>query len=101
MPLVPNRTLSLWNRYQIRPAFGAGLGVIRQSAVYAAVDNTVTLPAFTRVDGALFLSLGRGVRAQLNVENVLDTRYYGVSQGNNNIMPGAPRTVRVSLAAGR
>jgi catecholate siderophore receptor len=37
----------------------------------------------------------------VNVENLLDTRYYGASQGNNNIMPGAPRTVRVMLSASR
>jgi catecholate siderophore receptor len=98
VPLVPSRTLSLWNRYQLLPALGAGVGVIRQSAVFAAIDDAVTLPGFTRLDGALYLGLGHGVRAQVNVENLLDTRYYGVSQGNNNIMPGAPRTVRVSLA---
>ena len=38
-------------------------------------------------------------RAQLNVENLLDTRYYATSQGNNNIMPGASRTLRLSLSA--
>jgi catecholate siderophore receptor len=101
VPLVPRRTLSLWNRYQVAPALGAGVGVIRQSAVFAAIDDAVTLPGFTRVDGALYLALGRGVRAQVNVENLLDARYYGVSQGNNNIMPGAIRTVRVSLSTGR
>jgi hypothetical protein len=35
----------------------------------------------------------------LNVENLLGTRYSATSQGNNNIMPGATRTVRLSLAA--
>jgi outer membrane receptor for Fe3+-dicitrate len=37
-------------------------------------------------------------RAQVNVENLLDARYYGTSHGNNNIMPGAPRSIRASLA---
>jgi catecholate siderophore receptor len=36
---------------------------------------------------------------QANVDNVLDERYYATSHGNNNIMPGAPRTLRVSLTA--
>jgi catecholate siderophore receptor len=101
VPLVPNRTLSLWNRVQLLPTLGAGLGVVHQSDMYAAIDDAVTLPAFTRLDGALYVGLGRGVRAQVNVENLLDTRYYGASQGNNNIMPGAPRTVRVMLSASR
>ncbi len=95
--LVPHTTLSLWNRYQLLPALGVGLGVVRQTSMYAAVDNAVTLPAFTRADAATYLRLGRVVRAQVNVENVLDARYYATSQGNNNIMPGAPRTLRLSL----
>jgi catecholate siderophore receptor len=60
----------------------------------------VTLPAFTRLDAAAFVRLRGGVRAQVNLENVLDARYYATSHGNNNIMPGAPRTVRVTLATG-
>ncbi|HET9984300.1 MAG TPA: TonB-dependent siderophore receptor [Longimicrobiales bacterium] len=101
VPLVPRRTFSLWNRYQLLRPVGVGLGVVRQSAMYAAIDNTVTLPGFTRVDGALFLRLGPLLGAQLNVENLLDERYYPTSQGNNNIMPGAPRTLRISITTGR
>lgn len=100
VPLVPHHTLSLWNRYQLRRSTGVGLGVIHQAEMYAAIDNAVTLPAFTRVDGALFLGLVPRVRLQLNVENVLNRRYYATSHGNNNIMPGAPRTLRVSVTTG-
>jgi catecholate siderophore receptor len=99
VPLVPRATLSLWNRVRVSPIVGLGLGTVYQSRVYAAIDNSVTLPAFTRYDGALFVSLPRRTRAQLNVENLLGTRYYATSQGNDNIMPGATRTLRLSLAA--
>ena len=100
VPLVPRQTVSLWNRYQLVPAWGIGLGVIHQADMYSAIDNAVTLPGFTRVDGAVYFALGGHVRAQVNLENLLDERYYGTSHGNNNIMPGAPRTVRVSLTTG-
>ena len=100
VPLVPARQASLWNRVRVSRTLGLGLGVVRQGRMYAAVDNAVTLPAFTRYDAAAFLGLGRGVRAQLNVENLLDARYYATSHGNNNIMPGATRTVRLSLMTG-
>jgi catecholate siderophore receptor len=100
VPLVPRTTVSLWNKLQLSPMLGAGLGVVHQSAMYAAVDNTVTLPAFTRTDAALFLGLPGALRAQLNVENVLDVRYFATAQGNNNILPGAGRSVRFSLTAG-
>ena len=101
VPLVPRTTASLWNRYQLAPRLGAGLGVVHQAKMYAAIDNAVTLPAFTRLDGAAFVTLTRGVKAQLNVENLMNSRYYATSHGNNNIMPGAARTVRVSVSSSR
>ncbi|HJU68317.1 MAG TPA: TonB-dependent siderophore receptor [Gemmatimonadaceae bacterium] len=97
VPLVPRHTISLWNRYQLVPRLGVGAGVIHQTRMFAAIDNTVTLPGFTRVDAAAFLTLTESMRAQLNLENVLDERYYPTSHGNNNIAPGAPRSVRFSL----
>jgi catecholate siderophore receptor len=79
------------------PRTSLGFGVVHQGRRYAAIDNSVVLPAFTRLDAAAFLSLPRGLSAQLNVENLADTRFYATSHGNNNIMPGAPRTFRVTL----
>ena len=99
VPLVPHQTMSLWNRVQVAPALGLGLGIIRQSDMFAAIDNTVTLPGFTRADGAVFLRITPVLGAQVNVENLTDKRYYATSQGNNNIMPGAKRTLRISLTA--
>jgi len=94
--LVPHTTASLWNRYQVVTPLGLGLGVVHQTAAYAAVDNSVVLPGFTRLDGALYVTLRRGLTAQVNIENLLNVRYYPTSQGNNNIMPGAPRTLRIA-----
>jgi catecholate siderophore receptor len=99
LPLVPARTFSLWNRYALAHGLGFGLGVVHQSEMYAAIDNNVRLPAFTRVDAAVYMPVARGMRAQLNVENLFDERYYPTSHGNNNIIPGAPRTLRASIRA--
>ncbi|HEX6040537.1 TonB-dependent siderophore receptor [Longimicrobium sp.] len=101
VPLVPEQTFSLWNRWQVLPALGIGLGVIHQDDMFAAIDNTVTLPGFTRADGALFVRITDGLSAQVNVENLLDETYYATSHGNNNIMPGASRTLRLSLTTRR
>ena len=100
VPLVPAHSASLWNRVQVHPRVGLGVGVLHQADMWAAIDNTVTLPGFTRVDGAAFFDLRPRLRAQVNVENVFDASYYPTSHGNNNIMPGAPRTIRVSVTAG-
>jgi catecholate siderophore receptor len=99
VPLVPSRSISLWNKYSISKRIGAGVGGVHQSDVFAAIDNKVTLPAFTRFDGALFAGLGYGLRAQLNVENLFDVKYYPTSNGNNNISPGSPRAARFSVTA--
>lgn len=94
---VPPHSFSLWNRYDVTRRVGAAIGVIHTSDMFAATDNAVTLPAFTRVDGALFVTLAAKVAAQINIENVGNVRYYAFANGNNNITPGTPRAVRFSL----
>jgi catecholate siderophore receptor len=76
---------------------GLGVGVIHQDEMFAAIDNVVTLPSFTRADVGVFLRLNERVRAQVNVENVFDEKYFSTAHSNNNITPGAPRTVVAGL----
>ncbi|HUQ48664.1 MAG TPA: TonB-dependent siderophore receptor [Gemmatimonadaceae bacterium] len=99
VPLVPSTTLSLWNKYSLTSQFGAGLGIVRQAKVFSAVDNKVTLPAFTRFDASVYAPLGFGLRTQLNVENLFNVRYFPTSNGNNNISPGSPRAAKLSITA--
>jgi catecholate siderophore receptor len=99
-PLVPRTTVSLWNKYQVVPRLGVGVALVHRSDMYAAIDNTVTVPGFTEVDAALFLRLGWNVRAQAYLENLLDTDYYDTAHSNNNISPGSGRALRISLVTG-
>ena len=48
---------------------------------------------------AVFVRLTDTLQAQVNIENLFDKRYFPTSHGDNNILPGAPRAVRVSLNA--
>ena len=96
--LVPRNTVSLWNRYQVASSLGFGMGVIYQDEMFAAIDNTVTLPSFVRVDAAAYYTVNRWVRLQANVENVFDRSYFPTANSNNNITPGSPRAVRVTVA---
>jgi catecholate siderophore receptor len=98
VPLVPERTLSLWSSYRPLPWLGFGAGVTSQSSSFASISNAVTLPAFTRVDAALFFALSANLKAQINVENLLGERYFATAHNDNNIMPGSPRAVRASLS---
>ncbi|MBV9348308.1 MAG: TonB-dependent siderophore receptor [Pseudolabrys sp.] len=95
--LVPYNQFSLWNRYDFTERWGAGLGVVSMSDFYATSDDTVRLPAYTRVDGALFFNLNRNWKGQINVENLFGVRYYPTADANNNITPGSPRAIRVSV----
>ncbi len=79
---------------------GVALGIVRRSDMFAAIDDTVTLPGYTRADAALFLSLTDRTRLQVNVENLLDRAYYVNADSNTNISPGSPRAIRVALSAG-
>jgi catecholate siderophore receptor len=100
VPLVPRHTFSLWNRYDVSNSLGVGLGIIARSKSFTSIGNAVRLPAYARVDGAAFYKLTRGVEAQVNVENIFSANYFPTSNGDNNIAPGAPRTVRATLRFG-
>jgi catecholate siderophore receptor len=95
---VPRHTFSLWNLVQVHPRVGAGLGIVYRSDMFAAIDDAVTLPEYTRVDGAVYVPLRDGMRLQVNVENLFDRRYYANADSNTNISPGSPRAVRVALS---
>ncbi|WP_326540901.1 TonB-dependent siderophore receptor [Pseudorhodoferax sp.] len=97
MPHVPRHSLSLWNRVTLTPQWAVGLGASVRGMVFASTDNSVRLPGYARVDAALFYTPAPGLRAQLNVENLLDRRYFAFAHSNNNTMPGAPRMFRLAL----
>ena len=94
---VPRHTFSLWNKYQIIPRLGVGLGVIHRADMFAAIDNAVTLPGYTKIDSAVYLTLTEELRLQAHFENLLDAKFFLNADGNNNISPGSPRSVRLGL----
>lgn len=100
LPMVPEHTFSLWNRYNINQQFGAALGMVYRDSLYTSPTNTTMLPSFTRFDGALFYRLNKQARLQLNVENLFDKKYYASAHNDNNITPGTPRSVKLTLHAG-
>jgi catecholate siderophore receptor len=96
---VPHNTVSLWNKYQIIPRLGVGLGIINRSDMFVAVDNTVVLPGYTRADAAVFYSFGEHWRLQGNIENLTNKKYFSNADSNTNISPGSPRAFRAGLTA--
>jgi catecholate siderophore receptor len=97
VPLVPRHSFSLWNRYDISKQLGVGLGLIARSKSYASISNAVKLPGYARVDAALYYRFPNGFEAQLNAENLLGAHYFPTASNDNNIAPGAPRTIKATV----
>jgi catecholate siderophore receptor len=97
VPLVPRHSFSLWNRYDFTRGIGVGLGVIARSKSYASISNQVKLPGYARLDGALFYDLPNGMEAQINLENLLGARYFPTANNDNNLAPGAPRSIKATV----
>jgi catecholate siderophore receptor len=51
------------------------------------------------VDAAVFYAPSERLRMQLNLENLLDEKYYPNAHNNNNITPGSPLALRVGVVA--
>ncbi|MBV8838439.1 MAG: TonB-dependent receptor, partial [Alphaproteobacteria bacterium] len=67
--LVPLHQFSFWNKYQFTPMWAGALGVIYFSDSFASSDDTVKLPGWVRLDGAVYATIDQHWKAQLNVEN--------------------------------
>src|SRR3954471_23402964 len=97
--LVPYNQFAWWNKYQIGPQWAVAAGVIYFSDSFASSDDTVRLPGFVRFDAAVYRRIDEHWRVQLNVENLFNRHYWATADGNNNISPGQPLTVRLSALA--
>lgn len=96
--LAPRHQAFAWSRYNLSSSFGFGLGISYQSESFTSISNLVVLPAYARVDAALYASIGFGIEAQLNIENLFDTGYFATAHNDNNITPGGPVAVRFTLS---
>ena len=94
--LVPRHQASLWTAHDLTRVFRLAAGIVSQTASFTSFTNAVRLPGYTRVDASAFYRI-KGSTLSLGVTNLFDTRYYPTANGDNNISPGAPRTVLVSL----
>jgi catecholate siderophore receptor len=96
---LPKHSLSLWNRVEVTSQLALGLGLLHRSDQYTSTDNSVTLPGYSRVDAAIYWRVSPHLKAQLNIENLFDVGYFASAHNNNNITPGSPRAVKLTLSA--
>jgi len=100
----PEWSWSLWTRYD-RPegrlrGLGAALGLIWQAerlggngARTPAAPDPLVLPAFTRVDAALFYRVNQRMDLSLNLENLLDETIFVSGTVGSSLEVAAPRTI--------
>ena len=62
-------------------------------------NNLVVLPSFTTVDAAVYWKINEHWKAQLNVTNLFNERYILSADNNDNLSPGAPTTVVLSMTS--
>ncbi|MRW92027.1 TonB-dependent siderophore receptor [Duganella sp. FT80W] len=97
MPYVPRQTLSLWSTHTLQPGLEASLGLVARSSSFSSTSNLVQLPGYGRLDATLSWQATPTLRLQLAVDNLLNRQYYASAYNDNNISPGAPRTLRLRL----
>ncbi|HVI67333.1 MAG TPA: hypothetical protein VM910_32870 [Bradyrhizobium sp.] len=51
------------------------------------------------VDAGVYAQITESRKAQLNIENIFNKGYWASADGNNNISPGQPRTLRFKVTA--
>lgn len=96
---LPRHQASAWTRYDLTQKLGLGLGLTHQSKSFTTISNAVALPAFTRIDAAVFYDLSETLSVQLNVENLTDADYFPAAHTDNNISTGEPLNARISIRA--
>lgn len=97
---TPDRTLSLWNKYEINDMWAVALGIVSTSDRYAlspTATQSTLLPGYTRYDAAIFGQFSDKLSLQVNLENLTNKEYALYAHNNNNITPGSPITGRATL----
>jgi len=94
--LVPRDQFSLWTRYALTSHWGLGGGVHGESDKYTSYSNAVVLPKYAVADLMAYYQTNR-YRVQLNLDNVTDKHYFPTASSDNEIMPGTPRSVMLSV----
>ena len=98
---VPSHSGSLWATYKVPSGnlqgWGAGLGMFAVGGDRQGdLANTFTLPGYARVDAALYYEKN-DFNAALSFKNLFGTRYFEGAQSRENVTPGTPFAIGVTV----
>ena len=80
---------SFWTTYSFGGGWGVSGGLVARARQFAATDNLAQLPAYARVDAAVFYRKAH-YELQANLQNLGNIRYYDAAQSDYQIYPAAP-----------
>lgn len=97
---VPRNAFSFWTTYDVNPRWQLGLGSTYQGSFYLTQHSAtnpdgplVTTDSYWVHRAMVAFRVNRGLRLQLNVNNLSDTRYFTNIRNNGWAMPGEARSV--------
>ncbi|OWT65513.1 TonB-dependent receptor [Candidimonas nitroreducens] len=95
---TPRNTFTLWSTYKVAPHWEIGGGPTYMSSRYAANNDLVTVPGYTRWDAMVAYHAAK-YDIRLNALNLTDKRYYdGIIQSDGGrAVPGIGRTFLATL----
>ncbi|WP_164928490.1 TonB-dependent siderophore receptor [Gloeobacter violaceus] len=97
LPTAPLHGGSLWSAYRVSEGalagWGVGAGVFAVGERFGDLDNSFSVPGYTRVDAALYYRRG-WLNAAINFKNLLGTQYIEAATFRYAVHPGAPFTVQ-------
>ncbi|KQW71752.1 TonB-dependent receptor [Phenylobacterium sp. Root77] len=102
LPLAnfPEHALNLWGKYTVQGGLfdqlGISLGLLYNSDKHFYESVLYTLPSYTLLDFGLSYPFGEW-KAQLNINNITDERYFPDACCLDRITPGEPRNWRLSV----
>lgn len=111
-PNTPKHSLTTFTNYKITPAFTVGGGAIYMGKVYGGYADTRTIsngavvitkelarmvPSYWRFDGNASYSFSDAIQLQVNVQNVLNKRYYDKAYSSHYANQAAGRTAIATL----
>jgi iron complex outermembrane receptor protein len=106
---APEVNAHLWTRYEIESGpltgFSVGFGVVHvseQAGNLVSLSNTrlLTLPSYTTADLSIYYRLQERYDLALKFGNITDELYYdsvGSTLAEQSVVPGAPRSVSLSV----
>ena len=97
---APKNMVNVWLNYELQASVFKGLsvggGANYMDETFTNSDNSYVMPAYTLVDAALGYRVGR-VGLRLNINNILNEKYYANAIYANQFSPGTTRNFLLSL----